>query len=324
MTLAGSVCLVVLGLIFLLAGGEALLRGAVRLATALRVTPAVIGLTVVAIGTSVPELAVSTIASARGSADLAVANVVGSNIFNIGVIVGLCALLRPVQIPRNTTRLEYPVLVLVTLLSMALTHDGSFDRVDAVVCVAAYVGFTAYAVRLVRQQLTVSETRGLKAEVKALSPHAPQPWNSGVLIAGGIVLLAAGANTTVAGAVEIARYFGWSERLIGLTIVATGTSLPEVVASTVSSIRGRSDIAITNVIGSNLFNLLGVLGVSGLVAPLGVDPALVAVDFRWMLGMTIVLFPLMFSGLRVSRVEGVLLIALYGVYLTTLILAPAG
>jgi cation:H+ antiporter len=313
----------VVGLVFLLAGGEALLRGAVRLAAIWRLTPAVIGLTVVAAGTSVPELAVSGIASARGSADIAVANVVGSNIFNIGVIIGLCALLRPVPIPGNMIRLEYPVLVLVTLLAVALTQDGTINRIDAILCVATYVGFTAYAVSLVREQLTAAETRGLQTEVTALAPERDHPWHTtGGLILAGIVLLAAGANTTVAGAVAIARLLGWSERMIGLTIVAAGTGLPEVVASTVSSIRGRSDIAIANVIGSNLFNILGVMGITALISPLSIDPALVVSDFRWMLGITIVLFPLMFTGLRVSRAEGAFLLLFYALYMIRLIRAP--
>jgi cation:H+ antiporter len=285
----------------------------------------VIGLTVVAAGTSVPELAVSGIAASRGSADIAVANVVGSNIFNIGVFVGLCALLRPFAISGSILRLEYPVLALVTLLSVALTQDGEINRIDAVLCVAMYAGFTAYVVSLVRAQLTASEARGLQTEVKELAAVSAQPWYaSAALVAGGIVLLVAGANAAVAGAVAIARLLGWSERVIGLTIVSAGTGLPEVVASTISSIRGRSDIAIGNVIGSNLFNILGVLGITALVSPLHVDTALVAVDFRWMLGITIVLFPLMLTGSRVSRSEGVLLLALYALYLGRLILAAAG
>ena len=318
-----SALLIVLGLLFLLAGGEVLLRGAVGLAEHWRLTPAIIGLTVVAAGTSVPELAVSGIAAARGSADIAVANVVGSNIFNITVIVGLCALLRPVAIAGNTVRLEYPVLVLVTLLSLALAQDGELNRIDGVLCIATYVAFTAYSVSLVRQQLTAAETRGLQTEVNELSGTRERTWHvSGALVLGGIVLLIAGANTAVTGAVGIARWLGWSERLIGLTIISAGTGLPEVMASAVSSIRGRSDIAIGNVIGSNLFNLLGVLGLTAAASPLAVDAALLSSDFWWMLGITIVLFPLMFTGLRVSRAEGTFLLAVYAVYVSRLLLTP--
>jgi cation:H+ antiporter len=316
--------LVGLGILLLMGGGEALLRGAVGLATLLRLTPAIIGLTVVAAGTSVPELAVSAIAAAQGQPDIAVANVIGSNIFNIALILGLCVLVRPFAITGNTIRLEYPVLALVTLLCLALAQDGSINRLDAVLLLSVYIGFTAYMVSLVRGQVTDSESRNLSAEVDSFSPPPgsaapPRPWVCVGLVAAGVALLAAGAQSTVTGAVGLARLLGWSERIIGLTIVAAGTSLPEVVASLVSSIRGRSDIAIGNVIGSNLFNILGILGVSALFSPLPVQAALMNSDAWWMLGFTLLLFPLMFTGLRLARWEGGLLLTVFGVYLTLLL-----
>jgi cation:H+ antiporter len=320
-----SVGLILLGFVLLVVGGEALLRGAVGLATLLRLTPAVIGLTVVAAGTSVPELAVSGIAATQGKADIAVANVVGSNIFNIAVILGLCALIRPLAITGNTIKLEYPVLALVTLLCLVICQDGQVNRLDAALCLAVYVGFTAYLVSLVRRQVTEAEARVLQDEVRELEPEAGRSrgWVSLTLVAGGVVLLAGGAHATVTGAVELARLLGWSERVIGLTIVSAGTGLPEVVASLISSVRGRSDVAIGNVIGSNLFNILGILGISALVAPLPVQPALVTSDCVWMLGVTLLLFPVMFTGLRVNRWEGGLLLAVYCIYLGLLLTGPA-
>ena len=218
----------------------------------------------VAAGTSVPELAVSGIAAYQGKPDIAVANVVGSNIFNIAFILGLCALIRPLAITGNTIRLEYPVLALVTLLCLVIAQDGEINRLDASLCLAVYVGFTAYLVSLVRQQVTAAEAQELKAEVKELTPSEKRPraWVCVALVSGGVVLLAGGAHATVTGASELARLLGWSERVIGLTIVSIGTGLPEVVASLVSSVRGRSDVAIGNVIGSNLFNILAILGLS--------------------------------------------------------------
>lgn len=319
-----SVGLVLLGVLLLVGGGEALLRGAVGLATLLRLTPAIIGLTVVAAGTSVPELAVSGIAAWQGKADIAVANVVGSNIFNIALIVGLCALLRPLTITGNTIRLEYPVLALVTLACLVVCQDGQVNRLDALFFLLVYVAFTAYMVRLVRRQITAEEAKEFRAEVSELVVEAkPRTWVCLALIGLGIVLLAGGAQSTVAGAVQLARLLGWSERVIGLTIIAAGTSLPEVVASVMSGVRGRSDVAIGNVIGSNLFNILVILGLSGLITPLEVQPAIIASDFWWMLGVTALLFPLMFSGLRVTRWEGALLLAVYALYLGLLLSAPA-
>jgi cation:H+ antiporter len=314
---------IIVGIFLLVAGGEALLRGAVALATLLRLTPAVIGLTVVAAGTSVPELAVSGIAAFQGQTDIAVANVIGSNIFNITVIVGLCALIRPVATVGNTIKLEYPVLAVVTLLALVIAQDGEINRLDASLCLAIYVGFTAYLVSLVREQVTAAENREFKTEVAELSTTAgrPRAWVSIGFVIAGVILLAIGAQLTVTGAVRLARILGWSERIIGLTIVSAGTGLPEVVASLVSSVRGRSDVAIGNVIGSNLFNILVILGISAMAKPLAVQPAIVASDCWWMLGSTLLLFPFMFTGRRVNRWEGGALLGLYGIYLWRLLAA---
>lgn len=316
-----SIGLIMLGIVLLVAGGETLLRGAVGLATLLRLTPAVIGLTVVAAGTSVPELAVSGIAAYQGKPDIAVANVVGSNIFNIAVILGMCALIRPLAITGNTIRLEYPVLALATLLCLVIAQDGAINRLDAALCLAVYIGFTTYLVSLVRQQVTAAEAQELKVEVKELTPSEERAWVCAALVSGGAALLAGGAHATVTGAADLARLLGWSERVIGLTIVSIGTGLPEVVASLVSSVRGRIDVAIGNVIGSNLFNILVILGLSAMVAPLPVQSALIASDCWWMLGVTLLLFPLMLSGLRVNRWEGGVLLAVYCVYLGSLLSA---
>jgi cation:H+ antiporter len=316
-----AIALILLGIVMLVAGGETLLRGAVGLATLLRLTPAVIGLTVVAAGTSVPELAVSGVAAFHGNVDIAAANVVGSNIFNITVILGICALVRPYDIVGNTIKFEYPVLLLVTLLALVIAHDGQINRLDGLLCVAIYITFTAYLVRLVRRQVTTTEEKDLTAEVTELTPaeKKPKPWICLLLLAAGVVLLAGGAHATVTGAVELARLLGLSERVIGLTIVSAGTGLPEVVASIVSSIRGRSDIAVGNVIGSNLFNILGVLGICALISPIPVQPELVASDLWWMLGITLLIFPILLTGARVSRWEGGVLLATYVVYIGILL-----
>lgn len=321
-----STGLILLGIILLVVGGEALLRGAVGLATLMRLTPAVIGLTVVAAGTSVPELAVSGIASWEGRTALAVTNVVGSNIFNITVILGLCAIFKPLQITGNTIRLEYPVLVAVTVLGLVLSRDGGIDRLDALVLLIVYVAFTTYMIRLVRNQVTPAEARELRTEVEELKPGTDRPRSvvCAVLLSAGVLLLAGGAQFTITGAVGIARFLGWSERVIGLTIVSAGTGLPEVVASLVSSVRGRSDVAIGNIIGSCLFNILGILGLSALVSPLAVEPMIITNDNWWMLGVTLLLFPVMWSGFKVNRWEGGVLITTYAVYIALLLLHASG
>jgi cation:H+ antiporter len=324
-----SIGLIILGMAMLVAGGETLLRGAVGLATLLRLTPAVIGLTVVAAGTSVPELAVSGIAAFRGNPDIAVGNVVGSNIFNFTFIVGMAALVRPLMISGNTTRLEYPVLAIVTLLCLVVARDGEIQRIDAALFILIYVAFTAYLVRLVRRQMNPIEVREMSDEVAELaqttkSPAKDRPRASTalLLVAVGSALLGFGAQATVAGAEEIAKVLGLSDRIIGLTVVSIGTGLPEAVTSLVSSVRGRDDVAIGNVIGSNLFNILGILGISGAIAPVPVHPEIIASDMWWMLGATFIMFPLMYTGSRINRWEGALLLVVYGSYLTFLLRRP--
>jgi cation:H+ antiporter len=314
-----AILLIVAGFALLVAGGETLLRGAVGLARLVRLTPAVIGLTVVAAGTSVPELAVSVIAAMRGSADITVGNVVGSNIFNITVVVGLAALIRPLAIGGNTIRLEYPALALVTLMALVASQDGVIGRLDAVLFLTAYVLFTIYMLSLVRGQMNQDELTEYHAEVRELgAARGPRAWASLGLLAGGVALLTVGAQAAVSGAVGLARLLGLSERVIGLTIVAAGTGLPEVVTSMVSSYRGRDDVAIGNVLGSSLFNILGILGLSALFRPLAVHPGIVHSDNWWMLGITLLLFPLMYFGKRVSRRDGVVLLGAYGTYLAVL------
>ena len=311
------------GLALLALGGELLLRGAVGLAARLNLSPAVIGLTVVAAGTSVPELAVSVLASVEARVDIAVGNVVGSNIFNLLAILGLSALVRPLAIGGNTVRLEYPVLMLVTLMCLALTQDGSVNRLDAALLLAVYVAFTGYMVSLVREQMSAREEQEFSAEARDRDRGGRSAGlgRLTVLVTGGIVLLGIGAQATVTGAVAVATWFGLSERVVGLTIVAAGTSLPEIVTSLVSVARGRDDVAIGNVVGSNLFNILAILGLSAAITPLAVNANILASDNWWMLGATLLLFPMMVSASRVGRLEGGVLLTVYGIYVTRLLIA---
>lgn len=316
-----AIGLVILGLVLLVIGGEALLRGAVGMATLLKLTPAIIGLTVVAAGTSIPEMAVSVLAALDNKPDISVGNVVGSNIFNITFIIGLCAVFMPIPIMGNTIKLEYPVLAIVTLLCLVVAQDGEVNRLDAILLITIYIAFTVYLVSLVRQQVSASEAAALTEEVQDIAGNEKKPawWSASLLVLVGMLLLGGGAQATVSGAVELARLMGWSERLIGLTIVSVGTSLPEVVASAISLYRGRADVSVGNVIGSNLFNILMILGVSGLITPLTVQSAIFHNDCYWMLGVTLLLFPVIFTGRKVSRFEGFIFLGCYGTYLTLLI-----
>lgn len=314
--------LILAGLAALIAGGEALVRGASGIALLARVTPAVIGLTIVAAGTSTPELVVSVQASIEGSAGIAVGNIVGSNIFNIAAILGLTAVISPLRIKGNAVRLEWPVMMLTALQFLMLARDGRIDRLEGAVLLGALVAFTAYAVWIAREHAAAEE-------VGTAEPATASLGRTGITAAAyniaavlfGIALLAVGATALVRGAVGAASALGVSDTIIGLTIVAAGTSTPELVTSVVAAWRGRDDIAVGNVVGSNIFNILGIGGVAALVHPLAVAPEIIVRDNWWMVGASALLFPLMKSGMRINRVEGAGLFAVYLVYVTLLIRA---
>ncbi|MBI3081308.1 MAG: calcium/sodium antiporter [Gemmatimonadetes bacterium] len=306
------------GLALLALGGEALIRGAVSVARQARLSPAVIGLTIVAMGTSLPELSVSLLAAADGRGDIAMGNVVGSNIFNVAAIVGLTALVRPIQVHLTAVKLEWPFMFTALFVCLLLARDGFIDRLEAGFFLVALLLFTGYAIRVARTGLTASDEAELADEVQRRAMAQRVAVDVGLIVLG-LVLLAVGARFLVAGAVTIAQFAGLSERVIGLTIVAAGTSLPELAASVVAARRGQPDIALANVIGSNVFNVLGILGVVGLVEPQAVNPQIVASDNWWMVGTAFVLLPLMATGMRVSRLEGLALLAAYVTYVALLL-----
>jgi len=321
MALLPSILLVILGLVLLAGGGEALVRGATTIARVAGLTPAVIGLTIVAAGTSLPELVVSIMAALHGTPDIAVGNVVGSNIFNVGMVLGAAALVAPLAVHRAALRLEWPVMFLASWIGFLLMRDHNLDRLEGGFFVASLVVFTAYSVYIARHEVSEQEQSGYASETDSRSLH-PRTRELGlsvlaVLLGSGLLVL--GGKYLVDGAVAIARYAGMTERVIGLTIVAMGTSAPELAASLVAAFRGRSDLALANIIGSNIFNILGILGITALLHPIPVAAAIVQTDAWWMLGFAVVLFPMMWTGRRISRVEGGILLAGYGTYLMTLL-----
>jgi len=313
--------LIIAGLALLVAGGEALVRGASGIALLAKVTPAVVGLTIVAAGTSMPEMVVSLQSAIEGNPGIAVGNVVGSNIFNIAAILGLTALLRPLRIQGNTVRLEWPVMMLAAFQFHLLARDATVDRLEGGFLFTALVIFMAYAVWLGRKSATTEEKAGFEEIATASLGRTGNTAVTFNLVAVllGIGLLAGGSTALVRGAVGVASALGVSDTVIGLTIVAAGTSTPELVTSLVAAWRGRDDIAVANVVGSNIFNVLGIGGVTALVHPLPVPLEIIARDNWWMLGASLLLFPLMKTGMRVNRVEGGVLFAGFLVYMAVLI-----
>jgi len=317
MTLTLAVVLVVVGLLLLAGGGELLVRGATELAELAGLTPAVIGLTVVAMGTSLPELVVSVMAAARGQPDLAVANVVGSNLANVTLILGVTALISPLPILGNVIKWEWPFLFLVTVTCLLLSRDALLDRPEAAGFLVTLVLFVAWMVRLARREVTPAEARALGDEVRQRSlgrGFGP----AGIAVAAtlaGVALLVVGGKLLVDGAVRLAELAGMTPRVIGLTIVAVGTSAPEIATSVVAALRKHTDVAVGNLVGSNIMNILGILGVAGVVSPLPISAELAGGDMQWMAATTLLLFPVIRIGMRVSRSDGLLLVAAYGLYL---------
>ncbi|MCL4806651.1 MAG: calcium/sodium antiporter [Thermoanaerobaculia bacterium] len=314
-----TILLFVLGIALLVLGAELLVRGASRLALAAGVSPLVVGLTVVAFGTSAPELAVSVRAAVAGSADIAYGNVVGSNIFNVLFILGLSALVAPLLVDRQLIRRDVPIMVGVSLLLPLLALDGKIGRIDGALLFGGILAYTAFSVIESRKERSAT-----REEMAAgTSDEAPGAWWANLLlVVGGVGMLVLGARWLVDGAVVFARALGVSELIIGLTIVAAGTSLPEVATSVLASIRGHRDIAVGNVVGSNIFNILCVLGLTGLVAPGGVpvSPDALAFDTPVMIGVALACLPIFFVGPGIARWEGALFLFYYAAYVTFIVL----
>ncbi len=308
------------GIVLLTGGGELLVRGAVSFARRLRVSTAVIGLTIVAVGTSMPEMSVSLLAAVGKQPDIAVGNAVGSNIFNVAVIVGLTATLRPLAVHMSAVRLEWPFLFVTAAAALLLARDGVLDRLEGGFLVISFVAFTAYMLRTARRDVTAADVDEIGAAVDGFTPRgsASRTLRDAASVIAGVALLAAGARALILGGTAIAEFVGITERVVGLTVAAAGTSLPELTASLVAVRRGLTDIALANVLGSNIFNVLGVLGSVSVIAPQAVHPRIIASDLWWMVGTSLLLLPVMVTGGRIGRAEGVLLLAVYGVYLATL------
>lgn len=308
------------GLGLLTVGGEVLIRGASAIARLSGLSPAVIGLTVVAMGTSLPELAVGLLAALRGQADIAVGNVVGSNIFNVTVALGIAALVATLPVRGNAIRLEWPVMFVSTLASLVLMRDFVLDRFEASFLLISLVLFTAYSVWVGRREVTKVEEREFAESVDArsLHPRRHEGLRSAGAVLAGVALLVIGGRLLVDGAIVLARLAGMSERLIGLTIVAVGTGMPELATSLIAAFRKQTDVAVANIIGSNVFNLLGILGLTALVRPIRFSPELGGSDVWWMLGTSLLLLPLLRSGMRIVKWEGALMVAVYLAYLYSL------
>lgn len=300
------------GLATVTLGADWVVTGASRIAAHYEVSALMVGLTIVAFGTSAPELMVSTTAAAQGRAGLAVGNVMGSTVANVGLIVGLGALVSPLLVHQRLLRRETPLLVLVLFIVMALSFNGEIGRLDGLLLVG---GFVAYLVYLHRWGKTGALAESLAEEAKQKAKGAGRQYVNWIRVALGLGLLLLGARWLVDAAVDLARMLEVPEEVIGATLVAVGTSVPELATTVSAAVRGMGDIAMGNIIGSNIFNLGLVLGTAALVSPLRLAPFTVVAEVIPALVFCLALVPLALSGARVSRWEGALLLAGYAAFL---------
>ncbi|WP_119153145.1 calcium/sodium antiporter [Caldimonas tepidiphila] len=316
-----NLLLFLLGLGALLAGAELVVRGASRLALAFGVSPLVVGLTIVAFGTSAPEIAIAVGAALKGSADLAVGNVVGSNIFNVLFILGLSALIAPLVVHLQIIRQEVPFMIGASLVVAVMALDGVLGLWDATLLFGLLLAYVFYLIRQSR-----AEPQETAAEFERGMPHGG--WDTKrpvqlLMVVAGVALLVLGSRWLVASATAFAQAIGVSDLVIGLTIVAAGTSMPEVATSVMAAVRGERDIAVGNVIGSNIFNLLGCLGLAGLAAggDLLIAPAVLRFDLWVMVAVALACLPVFMTGFRIGRWEGAVFLGYYVAYTVYLILA---
>jgi len=319
-----TILIFIAGLVALVAGADLLVRGASRLALAFGISPLVIGLTIVAFGTSAPEVAVSVDAVLLGKADLAIGNVVGSNIFNVLFILGLSALITPLLVNPQLNKQEVPVMLAVSVLLLALILDGNLSFWDCALMFALLIGYTGFLV--VQSRRATAAAQALAEEHLHLPPG--KTWDShwavqtGMIIAG-LALLVLGSSWLVSSAVTFAKILGVSDLVIGLTIVAAGTSMPELATSIMAAIRGERDIAVGNVVGSNTFNILGSLGLAGMfggAAGLQISPSLMQFDIWVMLAVAVACVPIFRSGSEITRAEGALFFGYYLAYTSYLVM----
>ena len=307
---------IIVGFGLLVWGAERFVHGAAAIANNLGVPPLIIGLTVVGIGTSAPEILISIIASSQGNPALAVGNALGSNIANIALVLGITAIVMPLVVKSEILRREYPIMFIVMLVSLFLVIDDHLGRIDGIILISGLVAMIYWMIQTGKKQKRDIMEKEFKDEIPHISTQRAILW-----FTIGLILLIVSSRGLVWGSVNIAKAAGISDLVIGLTIVAIGTSLPELAASIASALKKEADLAIGNIIGSNMFNLLAVFAIPGLMSPHVIDPAVLNRDFAFMIGLSIALFIMAygFKGEgRINRYEGSLLLGGYVAYMTVL------
>ena len=308
----------ILGLLTLVFSGEFLVRGAVGIAKKFQISTLVIGMTVISFGTSAPELIVSINAALSGHPEIAIGNVIGSNIANLALVLGITVLILPMVVDRNTKRIDYPMMLLATMLFAVFALDGIIVFYEGVILFTILVTFTILLIRNSRKKTKLlAAATNADGEIQSIQMNMFQATG---YLALGLVGLYFGAGWLVDGASSIAIHFGMEERVIGVTVVAFGTSAPELITSAVAAYRKEADISIGNLIGSNIFNIMAVIGITAMVSPIAVSEVTIHTDLIWMIAIALSLLPMMLIGKKIGRLKGVMLLSSYIVYISLLLL----
>ncbi|WP_226391146.1 calcium/sodium antiporter [Penaeicola halotolerans] len=310
------IILLIAGLVVLIIGGEGLVRGASSIALRVKISPMVVGLTIVAFGTSAPELLVSVNAALSGSPDISMGNVVGSNIANLGLVLGLTAVISPIMITPSTLKVDWPMTMGTSLLLFLLALNTKIGLIEGLIFISILTIYTTWTIRKSRKA-----TKALEGETIEEMPVSKSIALDILWIALGVTGLYFGSDWFVSGAVTLAKTWGISERVIGVTVIAVGTSLPELVTSVIAAIKKETDIAVGNLLGSNIFNILSILGITSLISEINISPQFISYDMIWMLGITAILLPMMLLKRDINRIEGAILLIIYSVYTYLVVIA---
>lgn len=308
------------GLAVLIVGGEVLVRGAVGLSAAMKISPLVIGMTVVSFGTSAPELLVSLQSALDGNPGIAIGNVVGSNIANLALVLGITVLIFPIAAEKQTKKIDYPMMMVASFLFAFFAYNLVLELWEGVVFVSILLAFTVFLIRSSRKDEKEKLENVVSQEEIDASEIKDNPWLSVGYLLAGLVGLYFGSGWFVDGASDLARKFGMSDSVIGVTVVAIGTSAPELVASIVAAIKKQSDISVGNLIGSNIFNVFAVLGITSIVKPVDVESSVMSFDVIWMIGVALLMIPVLYLGSKIGRWKGFVLLASYFIYIGWIVL----
>jgi cation:H+ antiporter len=314
-----STILLVVGLAVLILGADLLVRGASRIAFRFKISPLVVGVTIVAFGTSTPELLISIQAALSGSPDITMGNVVGSNICNLALVLGVTALISPIPVANDSIRIDWPMTMGSSLLLFFLVREGVVNDYDGIFFIVLLIIYVVFIIRRSRKKNLAAADLGIDIDVPSDASRKNLIKDILLIIIGGTGLFF-GSDWFVNSAKDTAIYMGVSERIVGVTVVAIGTSLPELVTSVVAAFKKETDLAIGNLLGSNIFNILSILGITSLIAEIEVSEIMINSDMIWMLAITLVLLPMMVLNKKIDRYEGLILVGTYVFYTINVIM----